>query len=183
MSEKEELFEQQISSEQIFDGVILHVYKDLVILPNGKEATRELLRHSGAVAIVPITDDGNVIMERQFRYPLERVITEIPAGKLDGPDEDRLDAAKRELKEETGLIADNWENIGDYYPAAAYTSERITIYIATGLHRQERDLDEDEFINIFEEPLADLLDKVMNGEITDGKTIAGILKAARKYNI
>ena len=99
MSENKRLEEVKIASKEIFDGHILHVYKDTVELPNGKEASRELIRHIGAVAVVPLTDDGNVIVERQFRYPLGQVITEIPAGKLDSFDEDRLEAIKRELRE------------------------------------------------------------------------------------
>ena len=122
-------------------------------------------------------------MERQFRYPLGRVITEIPAGKLDGPDEDPLDGAKRELKEETGIVADKWTDIGEYEPAAAYTSEHIFMYMATGLHREERHLDEDEFLNVFEAPLTDLVRDIMDGRITDGKTVCALLKVARIMGI
>ena len=176
MSEKKRLEEVKIASKEIFDGHILHVYKDTVELPNGKEASRELIRHIGAVAAVPLTDDGNVIVERQFRYPLGQVITEIPAGKLDSFDEDRLEAIKRELREETGYVADEWMELGDYHPAAAYTDERITLYLATGLHKGERELDEDEFLDVIEVPLIDLVKDVAAGKITDGKTQVAILK-------
>ena len=176
MSENKRLEEVKIASKEIFDGHILHVYKDTVELPNGKEASRELIRHIGAVAVVPLTDDGNVIVERQFRYPLGQVITEIPAGKLDSFDEDRLEAIKRELREETGYVADEWMELGDYHPAAAYTDERITLYLATGLHKGERDLDEDEFLDVIEVPLIDLVKDVAAGKITDGKTQVAILK-------
>ena len=176
MSEKKRLEEVKIASKEIFDGHILHVYKDTVELPNGKEASRELIRHIGAVAVVPLTDDGNVIVERQFRYPLGQVITEIPAGKLDSFDEDRLEAIKRELREETGYVADEWMELGDYHPAAAYTDERITLYLATGLHKGERELDEDEFLDVIEVPLIDLVKDVAAGKITDGKTQVAILK-------
>ena len=176
MSENKRLEEVKIASKEIFDGHILHVYKDTVELPNGKEASRELIRHIGAVAVVPLMDDGNVIVERQFRYPLGQVITEIPAGKLDSFDEDRLEAIKRELREETGYIADEWMELGDYHPAAAYTDERITLYLATGLHKGERELDEDEFLDVIEVPLIDLVKDVAAGKITDGKTQVAILK-------
>ena len=126
-----------------------------------------------------MTDDGKVIVERQFRYPMGQVITEIPAGKLDSKTEDRLAAAKRELEEETGLVADEWMEIGEYYPAAAYCDEVITMYLAKGLHKGTRNLDEDEFLNIREMPLADLVEEIMDGKIADGKTQVAILKVAR----
>ena len=176
MDEVNRLKEVKTGSEQIFDGHILHVYKDTVELPNGKEASRELIRHIGAVAVVPLTDEGNVIVERQFRYPLDQVITEIPAGKLDSFDEDRLEAIKRELREETGYVADEWMELGDYHPAAAYTDERITLYLATGLHKGERELDDDEFLDVIEIPLVDLVRDIALGKITDGKTQVAILK-------
>lgn len=176
--ERAALAERQTGSEDIFDGVILHVKKDTVELPNGNQTVREVIRHIGAVCVIPVTDDGNVILERQFRYPIDRVITEIPAGKLDSPDEDRLSAAMRELREETGYTADSWQDLGLYYPAAAYSDEKITVYLATGLHKGARALDEDEFLNVFELPLKDAVQAVLAGEITDGKTQVAILKAA-----
>ena len=179
MDKFETLTEVRTGSEEIFDGIILHVFKDTVELPNGNPATREVIRHVGAVGIVPLTDDGRVIVERQFRYPLNRVITEIPAGKLDSLTEDRLCAAKRELEEETGYTATDWLDLGDYYPAAAYCDERITLYLARGLSQGQRHLDEDEFLNFEAVPLEDLVAQIMDGTITDGKTQAAILKAAR----
>ena len=179
MEDFKNLNEVQTGSEEIFDGVILHVFKDTVQLPNGKAATREVIRHVGAVGIVPLTDDGKVIVERQFRYPLNRVITEIPAGKLDSLTEDRLSAAKRELEEETGYTATEWIDLGDYYPAAAYCDERITLYLARNLSLGQRHLDEDEFLNFEAVPLAELVEQVMDGTITDGKTQVAILKVAR----
>lgn len=177
MQKFENLKETKIGSEEIFDGYILHLFKDTIALPNGKEATREVIRHVGAVAVVPVTEDGKVIVERQFRYPLDSVITEIPAGKLDSKEEDRLSAAKRELVEETGITASEWIDLGDYHPAAAYCDELITIYLARGLTQGERHLDEDEFLNVEQVPLADLVKDVMDGKITDGKTQVAILKA------
>ena len=171
------LNEVQTDSLEIFDGVVVHLYKDTVQLPNGKPANREVIRHVGAVAVVPVTDDGKVIVERQFRYPLNAVITEIPAGKLDSITEDRLSAAQRELREETGYTADHWQELGDFHPTAAYCDEKITLYLATGLHLGERDLDEDEFLNVIAVPMEELVADIMAGRITDGKTQTAILKA------
>jgi len=179
MTELENLGEKHLSTEEIFHGNVLHVIKDEVLLPNGSKTGREVIRHIGAVCIVPVKEDGTVIVERQFRYPVNRVITEIPAGKLDSKDEDRLEAAKRELREETGYTAARWTEIGEYYPAAAYTDERITMYLAQDLTQGERCLDEDEFLNVEEVPLSQLVEEIMNGEISDGKTQAALLKAAR----
>ena len=178
-SDEQNLIERTKASEKVFDGKLLQVYRDTVILPNQNTATREYIQHIGAVAVVPVLEDGRIIVERQFRYPLNAVITEIPAGKLDSNQEDRLEAAKRELREETGYIAEEWKEIGDYIPAAAYCDERITIYLARGLKKGEQELDEDEFLHVEAVPLEKLMEQVMTGEITDGKTLAGLLKAAR----
>ncbi|MGN1190044.1 MAG: NUDIX domain-containing protein [Candidatus Ornithospirochaeta sp.] len=174
-----ELGEKMVSSKEVYDGKLLHVYKDMVVLPNGRETARELIRHNGACAVVPLLDNGNVIAERQFRYPFGEVVTEIPAGKLDSADEDHLEAAKRELREETGYEADEWIEIGSLRPSVAYTTEVIWLYLARGLKRGERELDEDEFLNVFEIPLEEFVEKVMSGEITDSKTQIAILKTAR----
>ena len=183
MADFKNLNEVQTASEEIFDGVILHVFKDTVALPNGNPATREVIRHVGAVGVIPVTDDGKVIIERQFRYPLNRVITEIPAGKLDSFTEDRLSAAKRELEEETGYTAEEWIPLGDYYPTPAYCDERITLYLARKLRQGQRHLDEDEFLNFEAVPLSDLVEDVMSGRITDGKTQVAVMKAARMLGL
>ena len=172
------LFEKKISGEEIFSGVILHVVKDKVELPNGKTSSRELIRHNGAVGVVAMTEDGRVCIERQYRYPIDLVITEIPAGKLDTPDEDRLSAAKRELREETGLTADSWDFLGTCYSAGAYTDEKITLYLARGLHQGEQQLDEGEFLNVGYKPLDELIEDIMNDKIPDGKTQIALLKTA-----
>ena len=173
------LNETKIASEEIYDGQVVHLYKDTVELPNGRTATRETIRHVGAVAIVPLTDDGKVVVERQFRYPLNCVITEIPAGKLDSKSEDRLLAAKRELEEETGLCAKEWIELGDYVPAAAYCDEVIALYLAKGLYQGERHLDEDEFLNIRHVDLEELVEDVMQGKIADGKTQVALMKVEK----
>lgn len=178
MQDFENLIEVKTDSQEIFDGAIVHLYKDTVTLPNGHSASREVIRHVGAVAVVPLLDDGRVIVERQFRYPLNEVITEIPAGKLDSFTEDRLSAAKRELEEETGYRAAHWQELGDFHPTAAYCDEKITLYLATGLEEGARHLDEDEFLNVVAVPLEDLIADIMAGRITDGKTQTAILKTA-----
>ena len=177
--EFDRLSESLSSSEDIFDGIVLHVKRDIVTLSNGSSAVREVIRHIGAVCVIPVLDNGDVIMERQFRYPLDRVILEIPAGKLDAPDEDRLSAIRRELREETGYTADEWTEIGDFHPAPAYSDEYITMYMARGLHKGTQDLDEDEFLDVYTIPLSELVEDVMSGKISDAKTQVCVLKAAR----
>ena len=177
--ELRQLREEKLSSEDIFQGVILDVKRDRIRLPNGNTSARELIRHVGAVCVIPVTENNEVIIERQYRYPYDTVITEIPAGKLDSKQEDRLSAAKRELREETGLTADEWTELGGFYPAAAYSDEYITMYMARGLHQGEQELDTDEFLNLTRVPLDELVEAVMAGEIPDAKTQTAILKAAR----
>ena len=177
--ERQRLAEKQLTSEDIFDGVILHVKRDTVALSNGNTTVREVIRHIGAVCVIPVTENNEVIMERQYRYPLDRVILEIPAGKLDAANEDRLSAIKRELREETGYTADEWLEIGDFHPAPAYSDEYITMYLARGLHKGEQDLDADEFLDIYTIPLEELVREVMAGRISDAKSQVCILKAAR----
>ena len=178
-SEQKRLTETAVSSEDIYDGAILHVKRDTVVLSNGSKAVREVVRHIGAVCVIPVTQNNEVIMERQYRYPINRVILEIPAGKLDTPDENRLSAIQRELREETGYSADEWTELGDFHPAPAYCDEYITMYLARSLHKGERHLDEDEFLDVYAVPLSDLVADVMGGKISDAKTQVCILKAAR----
>ena len=182
-NELKRLGEKQVSTEDIFEGVILHVKRDMVKLSNGSETVREVIRHIGAVCVIPVTEKNEVIMERQYRYPLDRVILEIPAGKLDAPDEDRLSAIKLELREETCYSADEWTEIGDFHPAPAYSDEFITMYLARSLHKGEQHLDEDEFLDVYAIPLPELVQDVMEGRISDAKTQVCILKAARILGI
>lgn len=179
MSELDELREEQTASREIFDGKILHVFEDTVRLPDGQSASREYLRHIGAVCVIPVLDDGSVLIERQYRYPVGEVLTEIPAGKLDRKDEDHLLAAQRELREETGASADEWTSLGVFYPACAYSDEAIEMYLARGIRFGERHLDKDEFLNVGRAPLTQLVEEVMAGKIPDAKTQIAILKAAR----
>lgn len=177
-----ELRETQLSSREIFDGRILHVFEDTVRLPNGAAASREYLRHIGAVCVIPVLEDGSVLVERQYRYPVAQVLTEIPAGKLDAKDEDHLLAAQRELREETGATAERWTSLGLFYPACAYSDEAIEMYLAQGLHFGKRHLDADEFLNVARVPLTELVEDVMAGRIPDAKTQIAILKADRLLN-
>lgn len=178
-SEQARLAEKQLTTEEIFNGVVLHVIRDTVGLSNGNSTVREVIRHIGAVCVIPVNENNEVIVERQYRYPLDRVILEIPAGKLDAPDEDRLSAIQRELREETGYTADEWIPIGDFHPAPAYSDEYISMYLARGLHKGHQDLDADEFLDVYTVPLSELVEDVMAGKISDAKTQVCILKAAR----
>ena len=172
------LAEKTTASELVFDGKILHLYRDDIELPNGEPAERELIRHIGAVCVIPVTDDGYAVMERQYRYPVGEVILEIPAGKLDSKDEDHELAARRELAEETGYQAKQMIPLGKFYPACAYSDEAIWMYLAKGLVKGEQHLDADEFLDVELIPLKDLVKQVLDGQIPDAKTQLAILKAA-----
>ena len=172
------LEEKTISSRLIFDGKVVHLYKDDVRLPDGNSSVREYIRHIGAVCILPLTDEGEVILERQYRYAVGQVLTEIPAGKLDAPDEDPEEAARRELREETGAVAARMIPLGDYYGSPAILGERIRMFLATGLTFGETKFDDDEFLETFRLPLREAEAAVLRGEIPDGKTQATILRAA-----
>ena len=177
MEQFEHLEETTLHSEAKYDGDLLHIRRDTVQLPNGKTSTREYNIHLGAVCILPLLGNGDVLLERQYRYPLRQVMTEIPAGKLDTADEDPLEAAKRELREETGATAAEWHALGLFCPVGAYSTERIQMYLARGLTFGARELDEDEFLNVFRMTLDELVDKVLAGEIPDAKTQAAALRA------
>lgn len=171
------IMEKYISHERVFDGIILNIDHAVYQLPNGKPARREIARHLGAAAVLPIDAEGNVYLVRQFRAPLDKVLLEIPAGKLDSADEDRLEAAKRELAEETGLEAEDWLFLTDTYNAAGYSSECIALYLARKLKKGESHPDEDEFLNLVKLPFDEVYDMVMRGEIRDAKTQITMLMA------
>lgn len=171
------LIEKKLDSKKVFGGKLLHVYSDTVELPNGHTSTREYIRHVGAACVVPVDEQGNVIIEKQFRYPFGEVLTEIPAGKLDSKEEPHLHAALRELQEETGYAAENMVYLGEFYPTCAYSDEVIHMYLATGLSQGEQNPDEDEFVGVEKVPLHTLVEQIMAGEIKDGKTQAALLKA------
>lgn len=172
----DELREVQTASKRIYHGAILDFYTDTVRLPNGHTAGRELTRHVGAVCVVPMTDDGRVIVERQFRYPLDKTILEIPAGKRDSKDEPPEEAARRELREETGIEPKELICLGTYCPAAAYSDEVIWMYLARGLTYGEQKLDDDEFLSVEAMPLEALVQEIAKGNVPDGKTQAAVLR-------
>ena len=163
------LREERLSGEDIYGGIFLNMRRDQVKLPDGKQAVREYLTHPGAVAILAILDDGRVLMERQYRYPIAKACIEIPAGKLD-PKEDHLSCAQRELEEETGYSARKWRFIRRIHPVISYSTEFIDIYLAEGLVPGKNHLDDEEFLDVFAAPLEQLMEWVERGEITDVKT-------------
>ena len=166
---EEHLREDVISSEDIYDGIFLKMKRDKVSLPDGEVAIREYLTHPGAVAIVAILNDGRVLLERQFRYPIDKACIEIPAGKLE-IGEDHLSCAKRELEEETGYTATKWSYIRRIHPVISYSTEFIDIYLAEGLVPGPSHLDDEEFLDVFAAPLEQLIAWVEEGEISDVKT-------------
>ena len=169
--------ENTLTSQLIFDGKVLHLYKDTISLPGGGEGMREYCKHGGAVCVVPLTREGEVVCVRQYRYALQRVTLEIPAGKLDSPTEDHLEAALRELREETGYTPAKITPMGDLATSPALLTEIIYMYLAEELTEGEVDPDEDEFIELVKIPLEDMVDMILRGEIQDAKTQAAVLKA------
>jgi ADP-ribose pyrophosphatase len=170
-----DLTEHFVSGELVFDGQLLKVYRDQVRLPDGSLGVREYIRHPGAVAVVPLFDDGSVLLERQFRYPHRREFIEVPAGKLE-PNEPHLDTAKRELLEETGYTAAEWTRLGVIHTSIAYTNEAIDLFLARKL-RKERSaqLDAGEFVETLVVPFQEAIAMVRDGRITDAKTVAALL--------
>jgi len=166
------LKEVRIEGGLAYDGAFLKVQKDTVRLPNGQPAIREYIRHPGAVVILPMFEDGSILLERQFRYPLDRVFIEFPAGKID-PGEAPLACAKRELLEETGYTAREWQFVCTIHNAIAYADEHLDIYLARGLTAGERKLDEEEFLDVFRASADELLAWIKEGKVSDVKTIIG----------
>lgn len=178
-----DLTEKTVSENLIFDGKVLHVYCDEVLRPDGKTSKREYAKHNGAVCVVPLTDEGEVICVTQYRYAVHKMLLEIPAGKLDYVGEDRRDAALRELREETGALCESLTYLGDILTSPAIVSERISMYLAEGLSFTDTDYDDGEFINIVKLPLAELVDMIIRGEVEDAKTQAAVLKVKYLRNL
>ena len=177
-----ELKETTLSSEKIFDGRILHIRRDTVRLPDGGEAFREVVDHPGGVCVLALDSENRALLVSQFRYPYEKVLWEIPAGKLE-VGEDPARAAIRELKEETGAVAGEFTSLGELYPSPGYCGEIIRMYFARDLTFGEAHLDEDEFLNVERVPFDQLVERVLSGGIRDAKTIAAVLKAKLLYNL
>lgn len=168
------LREEKISSQELLRGHFLHAFRDTVRLPDGREASREYVRHPGAVMIIAQLNDGRLVLERQYRYPVQSVMIEFPAGKLD-PGELSLACARRELLEETGYSAASWAHAGVMHPVISYSTEFIDIWFAKDLVAGERKLDAGEFLDVFTASPAELLQWCRDGQVTDAKTLTGIL--------
>ena len=173
--------ETTLSSEEIFNGRVIRVTYDKVLLENGNTSTREVVHHHGGACILPVDENQNITMVRQYRYALGEEMWELPAGKLE-KDENPFEAAKRELAEECGLTADYFVDLGVVYPTVGYDSEKIYLWAATGLHNVSQHLDEDEFLDVVKMPLDEALRLVLDGTIKDSKTQIGILKYAMLRN-
>lgn len=172
-AEHDPLREETLSSKLAYDGIFLKVFRDRVRCPDGHLADREYLRHPGAVMMIPLRDDGDVVLERQFRYSLRRSIIEFPAGKID-PGETILDCAQRELREETGLTAGDWIYLGGFHNAIGYCDEKIEVFLARDLSSGEPVAQPGELIEVFHAPWHQLIDWIRDGTITDVKTIIGV---------
>ena len=168
------LRETRVASQELLRGHFLHAMRDTVRLPDGKEASREYVIHPGAVMVVAELPDGRLVLERQFRYPVQSVMVEFPAGKLD-PGEDSLVCAQRELLEETGYTARQWARASVLHPVISYSTEFIDIWFARELTAGERKLDAGEFLDVFSASADELLQWCRDGRITDAKTLTGIL--------
>ena len=174
------LVEKKLSSEPIFDGVLLHVRKDEVKLPNGHTAVREWIEHPGASAVIPLLPDNQIILVRQFRYPVGQVTLEVPAGKLDKIGEDPIECAKRELSEETGYTAGKFWKLTTIATTVGFSNEFIHLYAATDLTPGKIHPDSDEFINVVKIPLTAALQMVETGKIFDAKSAISILLLAKQ---
>lgn len=175
--ENERLFERILDKREVFAGPLIKVEHWRVGLYGGGEALREIVRHVGAAAVVPVDENGVVTLVTQFRVAMGRVMLEVPAGKKDGPDEDPLVCARRELSEETGLSAENWRHLTTLDTSPGFLTERIGLYLATGLTQGDSHPDEGEYLGLVRMPLDEAVQKITEGQITDGKTIAGLLLA------
>lgn len=170
-----------VESAAVYDGCLLHARRDIVRLPDGRTSVREYITHPGAVAILAILDNGNLLMERQYRYGPKRDFFEIPAGKID-PGEDILFTGQRELLEETGYVASEWHHLTTTYPCIGYGDEKIEYFLARGLVRQQQKLDDGEFLEVFELGLAEAVEWIRIGKINDSKTIIGIFWLEKYLN-
>jgi len=173
-SDDKHLNEEKISGEEVLRGNFLHAFRDTVRLPDGSTTTREYIVHPGAVCMVPLLDDGRLVLERQYRWPMQRVMIEFPAGKID-PGEDPLECAKRELREETGYIAREWARAGRLNPVLSYSTEFIDVWFCRDLELTQAKLDDEEFLEVITATPQQLLEWCRDGTITDSKTFFGAL--------
>ncbi len=171
------LREKKLTSKKVFDGKLLHVYSDEAELPDKTTSTREWIKHPGASAVVPVFEDGSIMLLQQFRYPPKKTFIEVPAGKID-PGEDKHSTAERELFEESGIKCEYIEEVGSFYPAIGYADEIIYVYAAWGLTEEAQSVDDDEFLLKYRIPFSKALEMIKTGEITDGKTICSLIQAS-----
>ena len=176
----EQLIEKVVDEESIYEGKIVHLHLMRVTLPSGKPGIREIVRHVNASAVVAVDENNNVLLVRQFRAPMGRVTCEIPAGKLDSPQEDPLEAARRELSEETGYQAEHWVKLTDMISSPGFCDEVISIFLATGLTRGVAHPDDDEFLGLVRMPFDEAIARAQAGEFQDSKTLCGLLLAQSK---
>jgi len=176
------LEEKTISEKTIYEGVIFTVRSDLAELEDGSSAKRDIILHSGGVCVIPVTENNEIFMVKQYRYPFHEITCEVPAGKLN-PGENHSECGKRELLEETGCTCSEYIYLGEMYPTPAYNSEITHMYLAKGLEYKKQQLDKDEFLDVIKIPLADAVEMVMKNKLKDGKTQLIILKAARILGI
>lgn len=176
MNGTEQLVEKKLNSRQIFKGTLLDVHKDSVSLPNENTSTREYIRHPGATAVLPVFENGDVVLLRQFRYPVGQIFYEVPAGKID-QGEDPETTGWRELEEETGLKCRNLAYIGHFYPTVGYSDEVIHLYIAWDLYKTETKTDDDEFLISERMPFQEAIEMIKDGTISDGKTMITLLQS------
>lgn len=172
-----DLTEKCVKQNLIYSGKVFRVRCDDALLPDGRPCIREVVDHNGGVCVGAITDEGDMLFVRQFRYVYGEVLLEAPAGKLE-KGEDHFEAGKRELEEETGFVADNWQYLGVFYPTPGYCGEKIHLYSASGLHKTQMNPDDDEFLEVTKIPLEEVKEMVLRGEIPDGKTQALVLRLA-----
>lgn len=171
------LREKKLTSKKVFDGKLLQVYSDKAELPDKTTSTREWIKHPGASAVVPVFEDGSIMLLQQFRYPPRKTFIEVPAGKID-PGEDKQITAERELFEESGIKCEQMEEVGSFYPAIGYADEIIYVYAAWGLTEESQSVDDDEFLLKYRIPFLKALEMIKTGEITDGKTICSLIQTS-----
>jgi len=176
MNDHKLLVERTRNSKEIFKGKLLHVFYDEAILPDGSVSSREWIKHPGACAVVPVFGNGDLMMLRQFRYPMSQIFWEVPAGKIDAG-EPQDDTALRELQEEAGVATNDFAYVGHFYPGIGYSDEVIHIYVAWNLESVPQQVDDDEFVTRQRIPFQQAVDMVHSGEINDGKTVICLLRA------
>ena len=172
------LTEKTVSQKMLVEGKIINLRQDIVTLENGRTTLRDVVEHPGGVCVLPLTEENEVILVKQFRYPYQEVLLELPAGKLDKGEEEPLHCGMRELEEEAGVTAEEYLSLGQMYPSPGYCDEIIHLYLARKLQPSRQHLDEDEFLEVYKMPFAQVLEMVLNGEIKDAKTQLAILKTA-----